>query len=254
MFTTVMARHDEGVATLTFKSHDGLHVLSKSTLQALLEALDRLSTQPNIYALVLRGEGTRAFSAGANLRELAGFDQAAARAYSAFGQEVTMALARFPAMTLAALNGPAFGGGIELALACDFRLAHTDSRLHYQASLLGVLPGWGGTQRLPHWVGRQKANAMMLLCEPIGPATALAWGLVDDVGSCLDTLLGAWLTRLAPLDRFASLQLKRAMDQAVLNNFVGEQEAFAACFADKRANARILEWLQRAKMPPGSMR
>lgn len=251
MPTNVIVTKDGTVATLTLSSEDGLHVLSRTTLSALHEQLDALSHDSELRALVITGAGTRAFSAGADLRELAELDAESAKAFSAFGQTVTQELARFPVPTFAALNGPAYGGGIELALACDFRLAGPQSTIHYQASRLGLLPGWGGTQRLPGLVGAARAKAMMLLARPIAPPEALAWGLVDDVtdGPDMAPVIARWTASLDGLDAHAMIQIKRAIDLVGARDFIGEQAAFAACFANGRASALVRAWLDRGRRP-----
>lgn len=254
MPTNVIVTKDGAVATLTLTSEDGLHVLSRATLGALHEQLDALSLDPELRALVITGAGARVFSAGADLRELAELDHDSAKAYAQYGQTVTQELARFPLPTFAALNGPAYGGGIELALACDFRLAAPGATIHYQASRLGLLPGWGGTQRLPLLVGASRAKAMMLLAHAVSPAQALAWGLVDAVAEEADVapLVRHWVRGLDGLDGPAMIQIKRAIDLVGARDFAGEQAAFAACFANGRAGALVRAWLDRGKRPAPS--
>jgi enoyl-CoA hydratase len=251
MPTNVIVTKGGTVATLTLQSEDGLHILSRATLAALHEQLVDLSSDAELRALVLTGDGRRAFSAGADLRELAELDHESARAYSVYGQSVTQELARFPVPTIAALNGPAYGGGIELALACDFRVALPSARLHYQASKLGLLPGWGGTQRLAALVGPARAKAMMVLCRPVTPTEACDWGLVDVVaeGTELEPALARFLTELPALDRQAMIQIKRAIDLGAPHDFIGEQAAFAACFANGHAATLVRAWLNQSKNP-----
>ncbi|MFN3430993.1 MAG: enoyl-CoA hydratase/isomerase family protein [Candidatus Sericytochromatia bacterium] len=247
MPTNVIVSKDGAVARLTLSSEDGLHVLSRATMAELHGHLDALALDADLRAVVLTAEGTRAFSAGADLRELAELDHESARAYALSGQAVTQALSRIPVPTVAALNGPAYGGGIELALACDFRLAAPGARIHYQAARLGLLPGWGGTQRLPDLVGPARAKAMMVLCQAVSPQEALSWGLVDAVSpeNGVEPALTAWLSGLEGLDVPAMIQIKRALDYARPHDFTGEQAAFAACFANGRAAALVRAWLDR---------
>jgi enoyl-CoA hydratase len=254
MPTNVIVTNDGTVATLTLQSDDGLHVLSRDTLSALHEQLAVLSGDAGLRALILTGDGRRAFSAGANLRELAELDLESARAYSAYGQSVTQELARFPVPTVAALNAPAYGGGIELSLACDFRVAAPGAKLHYQASKLGLLPGWGGTQRLAALVGPARAKAMMVLCRPVSPQEALGWGLVDAVSDTDDVIAAArgFLGELGGYDAQAMIQIKRAVDLAAPKDFLGEQAAFAACFANGHAAGLVRAWLERTKTPSPS--
>ena len=249
MPTTITVAKHEGIATLTFESSDGLHVLSRATMEALRDALEAVSRDVAVQALVLTGAGQRVFSAGADLRELLELDGERAVAYSEFGQGVAQAIARYPVPTFAALNGPVYGGGIELSLACDFRIAVPECLFHYQAAKLGLLPGWGGTQRLPLLIGRSRAKSMMLMCRPVSADEALDWGLVDDLshGMDLTDCVAGWTEKLTAMDRQSAIQIKRAIDLGHHGDFIGEREAFAACFAGERTQRRIRDWLARAK-------
>lgn len=249
MTTTVNVAKAAGVATLTLDSPDGLHVLSRTTMDALRDALDAVVRDVDLQAIVLTATGTRCFSAGADLKELVELDIVKAVAYSEFGQGVARTIARASVPTFAALNGPVYGGGIELALACDFRIAVPDVVIHYQAAKLGLLPGWGGTQRLPELVGRSRAKAMMLMCRSLSADEALDWGLVDDVshGMSLEDCVKGWTDTLVGMDRTSAIQIKRAIDLGKMGDFAGEREAFAACFASGRTQERIRAWMGRSK-------
>lgn len=253
MPTEVIVNRDGAVATLTLKSPDGLNVLSRPTLTALIEALDDLSHDHALRALVIAGAGDRAFSAGADLRELAALDHESALAFSEYGQSVAQAIGRFPLPTIAAIGQPAYGGGVELALACDFRLAAPHTTFHYAAGKFGILPGWGGTQRLPALIGRSRAKHMMILCRPVTASEALAWGLVDAVSDTADLapLLARWSQDLAGVERNAAIQIKRALDLGFAGDFAGEREAFAACFVSGHAQGLIQAWLDKAAPPVG---
>lgn len=252
MTTTVDVVKTAGVATLTLDSPDGLHVLSRATMEALRDALDAVSKDVDLRAMVLTATGARCFSAGANLHELVELDIDRAVAYSNFGQDVARAIARASVPTFAALNGPAYGGGIELALACDFRVATPEVVIHYQAAKLGLLPGWGGTQRLPELIGRSRAKSMMLLCRPVTADEALDWGLVDDVSHGMDLAdcVRGWTDTLVAMDPTSAIQIKRALDLGQMGDFAGEREAFAACFASGRTQERIRAWMARSKTFP----
>lgn len=249
MPTEVRVSKQGPVATLTLSSPDQLNVLSRTTLTQFGEALEQLSRDSELHALVLAGEGTRSFSAGADLNELVELDEQGAKEYAEFGQNLAQTLARFPVVTIAALQAPVYGGGVELALACDFRLASPRTVLHYQAAKLGLLPGWGGTQRLPLLVGRSRAKAMMIMCQPIEAQQALAWGLVDAVsdGPDLAPLVKRWTDDLEHLARHSTIQIKRALDLGANGDFAGEREAFAACFAHEGPQTLIRQWLARQK-------
>lgn len=255
MTTTIDVVKTAGVATLTLDSPDGLHVLSRTTMEALRDALDAVSRDVDLQAMVLTATGARCFSAGADLKELVELDVDRAVAYSEFGQGIARAISRASVPTFAALNGPVYGGGIELALACDFRIAVPEVVVHYQAAKLGLLPGWGGTQRLPELIGRSRAKAMMLMCRSLSADEALDWGLVDDVshGMTLADCVKGWTDTLVGMDRTSAIQIKRAIDLGKMGDFAGEREAFAACFASGKTQERIRAWMARSKVSTSSL-
>ncbi|MEB3196065.1 MAG: enoyl-CoA hydratase/isomerase family protein [Candidatus Sericytochromatia bacterium] len=254
MATRTKVSHRDDVAFLTLSSSDGLHVLSLQAMAELREVLQQLAGQPALRAVVLTAEGSRAFSAGADLRELARLQPEAAIAFSQAGQATTLALAQLEVPTIAVLPGPAFGGGVELALACDFRLLETRAQLHYRAAELGLLPGWGGTQRLPRLVGEGRASWMMMACEPVPAIRAAEWGLAHGVaaGPELDAALTDWLARLVRLDVTALGAIKAAIRAHAPFNFEAEQRAFAACFASGATQARIETWLRLSRAATAS--
>ncbi|MEB3328885.1 MAG: enoyl-CoA hydratase/isomerase family protein [Candidatus Sericytochromatia bacterium] len=249
MSTRVSLARQGDVAFLHLDSPDGLHVLSTAVLREMRAHLAALREAPDLLAAVLTGRGHRAFSAGADLRELAELEPASALTFSALGQGVGEALAALPVPVIAVLNGAAYGGGVELAVACDLRLATSEARLQYQAARLGLLPGWGGTQRLPGLVGPGRARRLMLGCEQLDAATALAWGLVDGVAPAteLSALLAARLADLRQADPRALRETKRALRGALPTTFALEREAFAACFEGGTTQARIRAWLERTR-------
>ncbi|MEB3222274.1 MAG: enoyl-CoA hydratase/isomerase family protein [Candidatus Sericytochromatia bacterium] len=261
MATRVSLARQGDVVFMLLDSPTGLNVLSTDTLRELRDHLATLADEPSLRGAVLVGSGHRAFSAGADLNEVATLTPDTANAFSALGQDVADAIATLRVPVIAALNGPAYGGGVELALACDVRVAAAHSHLQYQAARLGLLPGWGGTQRLPWLVGPARARRMMLEGERADAEKALAWGLVDDVapGASLPAVLAERLARWRETDPGALAQTKRALNAAWRGDMASERAAFAACFESGTTQARIRAWLEapRAAVPaaipqPGS--
>jgi enoyl-CoA hydratase len=157
-----------------------LNALSTSSLVALEAAIDRCETEPSIRVLVIGGRG-RAFCTGADIKEQAGFDAAASDRFVALGQRVFGRLQSGSFVSIAALHGYVLGGGLELAMSCDLRIASPDTSLGQPEVGLGHIPGWGGTQLLPRLVGRSRALDMLITGDRISADEALAIGLVDDV-------------------------------------------------------------------------
>lgn len=214
MSDTVTLTWDENVATVTIDRPDQLNALNSETLVTLRDTL--ATVEDDARALIVTGAGDDAFVAGADIAEMADMDVAEAHAYCELGQEVMIAIESFPAPVIAAINGYAFGGGCELALACDFRVASDQTRIARSEIDLGIIPAWGGTQRLVNLVGDSTARRLILLGERIDAQEARACGLVDEVvdHAELDDRVRELAADLAAKPRFALAAGKEAINQA----------------------------------------
>ena len=170
-----------GVLLLTLNRPDQRNALSKDLLLEFDRALEAASVSPAVRCVVITGAGDRAFSAGADIREQATFTADDAYAHMRWGQELFERLARLPQPTIAAVNGFALGGGLELALACDIRTASHTAEFGLPEVTLASLPGWGGTQRLPRLIGASEAKLMAMTGRRIDAQRALQLGLVNAV-------------------------------------------------------------------------
>lgn len=180
---------EEGVALLTFHRPEKLNALNRATLGELGRALDELEGDPLTRVLILTGAGEKSFVAGADIGELDRLGPREGVEASRFGQGLFRRLERSRLFVIAAVNGYALGGGCELALACDVRVAAENAVFGLPEVTLGVLPGYGGTQRLPRLVGRGRALELIATGERIGAEEALRIGLVNRVvpsGQLLD--------------------------------------------------------------------
>ena len=168
------------LAILTINRPQSLNALSGELLIELVEAVEAIAETPEVAALIITGAGDKAFVAGADISELSRLDGVyAGRETSLSGQNVMHEIASLPFPTVAAISGYALGGGLELALACDVRVASPTSRLGFPEASLGLLPGYGGTQRLPRLIGPGRALDMMLTARQVGAEEALQMGLVN---------------------------------------------------------------------------
>lgn len=168
------------VSTLTINRPDKLNALNAGVLQALDEALRAAAADAAVGALIITGAG-RAFVAGADIGEIAGEPRASLEAFSRRGQSLFRAIERAPKPVIAAVNGFALGGGCELALACHVRFASTRAKFGLPEVKLGLIPGYGGTQRLPRLIGRGPALKLILSGEPVDAAEAYRVGLADGI-------------------------------------------------------------------------
>jgi enoyl-CoA hydratase len=174
---------DKDRAIVRLVSRDGTNILSMARIKALLEAVRKLrleAEQGRIKALILTGN-EKFFSAGADLNEISRLSAAEAFAFSRRGQELTLAIDCFPVPVIAAIRGYCMGGGMDLALACDYRIAAPNAVFGHRGASLGVITGWGGTQRLPRLIGKARALQMFLLAEMVPAEEALKIGLVDRI-------------------------------------------------------------------------
>ncbi|MFB6171543.1 MAG: enoyl-CoA hydratase/isomerase family protein [Haloarculaceae archaeon] len=211
---TVTLDHADGVTTITIDRPDRLNALNAETLQALDEALDE-ATARDTRALILTGAGDDAFVAGADIQYMKDLSVAEAYDYAGLGHRVMDRVEAFPAPVIAAVNGYAFGGGCELALAADLRVASERAVVGQTEVGLGIVPGWGGTQRLSRIVGDERARRMVFFSERIDAQEALECGLVGEVVAPddLDAHVRELAAELADQSAVALQAAKEALNQ-----------------------------------------
>ncbi|MFC4437736.1 MULTISPECIES: enoyl-CoA hydratase/isomerase family protein [Natrialbaceae] len=211
---TVRLDWDDDVATLTIDRPDALNALDVTTLEAMDEALTE-AADGDARALVLTGAGDDAFIAGADIGYMQDLTTEEAQEWGELGHSVADALESFPAPTIAAVNGYAFGGGCEMAIACDLRVASESALIGNTEIDLGIIPGWGATQRLPRLVGDETARRMIFLGERLDAASAAEVGLVGEVvpDDDLESVVTELANRLASKPTFALRAAKQSINQ-----------------------------------------
>jgi enoyl-CoA hydratase/carnithine racemase len=220
---------DDGVATLTIDRPEKLNALTVATLEALEEAI--ADAKDDARVLVLTGAGDDAFVAGADIGYMKDLSTPEAQAYAELGHRVADALETFPAPVIAAINGYCFGGGCELALACDLRVASERAVLGQTEIDLGIVPGWGGTQRLSRLVDDETARRLVFFGKRVDAADAYELGLVGNLVAHdeLDDHVTGMATELAEKPRYALSVAKEAL------NMVHEEPQNAGLEYEKRA-------------------
>jgi enoyl-CoA hydratase/carnithine racemase len=181
MSDPVLLEERDQVAIVTLNRPDQLNALNRPTLDRYLEIMDALKPRRDIRAVVVQGAGERAFCAGADLKERAGMDADQTRAFLMRIRRIMDFTERLPMPTLAAIDGFAFGGGCELALSCDIRVVGQSTKIGLTECALGIIPGAGGTQRLPRLVGPSKAKELIFTARRLDAQGALDVGLADHV-------------------------------------------------------------------------
>ena len=235
-FDNVQITREGAMAFVIIDRPKKLNALNRATIGELHQAFKSLDSDPDVRLIILRGSGPKAFVAGADIAEFADFDEAEGKALSARGQRDLFDLVenlRTP--VIAAINGFALGGGLELAMACHVRVASDNAKMGLPEVSLGVIPGYGGTQRLPILVGRGKAMEMILTGAMIGAEQALEYGLVNHVVAQegLDDFcreLGARIVKNSPVAISYAIKAVNAGFSSMNPGFKAEIEAFGRCF------------------------
>lgn len=198
-FRHVTYEKNEGIATITLNRPEALNALSTEVVEEILRAVEDVRTDENIRVVVLTGAGEKAFSAGADIKAMVGMTALKARELSSMGERLCVTLENLEKPVIAAINGYALGGGMEVAMACDLRIASENARMGQTEINIGLIPGWGGTQRLTRLVGMTKAKELVFTGRMIDARTAEQIGL---------------LNMAVPADKFREIVHQLAVDLA----------------------------------------
>ncbi len=251
-YTTLLFGTDaDGIAVATINRPDKLNALNANVLTDLGLVADAVATDTSVRALIITGAGEKAFVAGADIGELAAVDGGEGRQLAQRGQAVFRAIERLRKPVIAAVNGFALGGGCELAMACHLRLASPNAKFGQPEVKLGLIPGYGGTVRLPRLVGRGRATELLLTARMVGAEEAERIGLVNKVvesGTLLDEARAMARTILAmgPIAVGLCLdQIDRALDATLDDAMALEAEAFGAACASEDKTEGTTAFLEK---------
>jgi enoyl-CoA hydratase len=235
--TNVTLAKEEGLAIITVNRPQALNALNTETLNELKAAVLAAEQDPAVGALIITGAGPKAFVAGADIAQMRGLSPLEGRTLTMLGQEVFALIENLAKPVIAAVNGFALGGGCELAMACDIRVAATTARFGQPEVNLGIIPGFGGTQRLSRLIGRGRAKYYIFTGQMIAAQEAYELGLADKVvepDALLDTCreIAKTIIVKAPV---AVMMAKRAinhgLDMDLASGVAYEAEAYTTCFA-----------------------
>jgi enoyl-CoA hydratase len=177
----IIFEKSEGIAVITLNRPDALNAWSKELAKEFLSAMEDAGKDEGIKAVIVTGAGEKAFSAGADIKAMKGMTALKARELSNMGYKICNAIESLEKPVIAAINGFALGGGMEVSMACDFRIASDKARMGQTEINIGLIPGWGGTQRLTRLVGKARAKELIYTGKIIDANTALQWGVVNMV-------------------------------------------------------------------------
>jgi enoyl-CoA hydratase len=240
---------DAAVAVLTVDRQEALNALDVATLTELRDRLQEVAADDEVRAVVLTGAGEKAFVAGADIKYMSGLDVEQAKAWGALGHEAGRLLETMPKPTIAAVNGFALGGGCELALACDIRYAASGAKLGQPEVNLGIIPGWGGTQRLARVCGLGIAKELIFTGRVVGAEEALRIGLVNAVHDpVLDKAreTAALLASKSPISLRVMKELaNRSLGGDHASNLDAEGESFGELFSSDDAKEGMTAFVEK---------
>jgi enoyl-CoA hydratase len=252
-FENITAEAKNNILYLTVNRPDKLNALNKNTISELSVALKNAGTDADIKVIILTGSGTKAFVAGADIAEFADFDQEQGQTLSAAGQHTLFdVIETLNKPVIAAVNGFALGGGLELAMACHIRVASENAKMGLPEVSLGVIPGYGGTQRLPMLIGKGKAFEMIMTGDMMNAEDAFRYGLVNHVvpleklmEKC-EEIAGKILTKSSVAVAAAIRAVNSGYDFSE-NGYEREIEEFGKCFGTEDFKEGTKAFLEKRK-------
>ena len=252
--TNVLLEKKGHIAVATINRPKALNALNSQVLEDIDQLVEQVKADDEIRALVITGSGEKAFVAGADIGEMSTLTKAEGEAFGKKGNDVFRKLETLPIPTIAAVNGFALGGGLELALCCDIRLCSETAKFGQPEVGLGITPGFGGTQRLPRVVGTSNAMTLTLTGKPVGAEDALRMRLVNRVYPDAELMDGAMemaetIANNAPLAvHYCKVAMSRRVDRFLENDLDYEAQVFGECFeTEDQLNAMTAFLAKRPK-------
>ena len=240
-YENILTENKDKVCIITVNRPDKLNALNHQTIQEIGKAVAAAEKDAAVSAIILTGSGGKAFIAGADISEFSAFSLEEGKKLSADGHKVFNAVESCSKPVIAAVNGFALGGGCELAMACHMRIASSTAKFGQPEVKLGLIPGYGGTQRLPQLIGKSKASEFLMTADMIGADEALALGLVNYV-TTPETLMDKCMEVInkiivqAPLAIAAIIKSVNAHYEKSADGYQTEVDAFGDCFMQRAAD------------------
>ena len=252
-YKNIIFEEKDLIATITFNRPKALNALSQELMGELNDILDSLANNKDVKVLILTGAGEKSFVAGADIAEITKLDVLSSRHFARLGQKIIGKLQKLPIPVICAINGFALGGGCEMALGCDFIYASENAMIGLPEITLGVIPGFGGTQRLSRLIGKNRAKEMVLTGGMITALEAKEIGLVNKVFP-LETLMENVMKTAKKIAakgrvsvRAAKEAINRGTDMDLENGCKLEVDSFAICFASVDSKEGTSAFLEKRK-------
>ncbi len=236
-YNNVLYQTDNGIGMITLNRPKALNALNFELLTELNGLLDEIAQDDSVKVVIITGSGDKAFVAGADIAEMQNISPLEGRAFGKFGQAIFNKLENIPQPVIAAVNGFALGGGCELAMACDIRIASDKAKFGQPEVGLGIVPGFGGTQRLPRLIGKGRAKELLYTADMINAEEAYRIGLVnrivaaDELLSTAKELAEKIMARAQAAVRLCKAAVNTGMDTDLESGIAYEAEVFGLCFA-----------------------
>jgi len=249
----VIYEKSEGIAIITINRPDALNALNAETIDEILQCLEDIAKDDNVRAVILTGAGPKAFCAGADIKAMKGMTALDARKLSQMGYKLCKAIENLEKPVIAAINGYALGGGLEVAMACDLRIASEKARMGQTEINIGLIPGWGGTQRLPRLVGKTLAKEMVFTGKMIDAQTAYQRGLVNKVvppEQLMDAAkeMAKELANKAPVAlKLSKMLINHGLETDLDTALVLEREAFGVVASTEDLQEGVSAFLEKRK-------
>ena len=252
MYSTLLVQTENGICTITINRPDKLNALNKAVFDDLNTIVDEIQHNSDIKSVIITGAGTKAFVAGADITEFNGLTKEQAKALAKRGQDIFFKIENSPKPIVAAVNGFALGGGCELAMACHFRIASENAKFGQPEVNLGLIPGYGGTQRLVHLVGKGKAMELLMSAHMIDANEARQYGLVNYVTSSESLLertkeILTIINSKAPLAIAGCIKAANAVFDETKDGYDVEIEEFGNAFATDDMKEGTTAFLEKRK-------
>ncbi len=252
MYQSLLTNLENGIFTITINRPDKLNSLNKTVMKELNEVMDQVYSDGSIRSVILTGAGEKAFVAGADISEFLGLKKSEGMELARKGQQIFFKVENCPKPVVAAVNGFALGGGCELAMCCHFRIASENARFGQPEVNLGLMPGYGGTQRLVQLIGKGRAMEFLMTGNPIDAPTALQFGLVNyvvPIGELITKAKSilAVINAKAPIAIAKSIQAANAVFDKGKNGFELEIDYFGECFETEDMKEGTSAFLEKRK-------
>ncbi|MDO5969144.1 enoyl-CoA hydratase-related protein [Flavivirga aquimarina] len=252
-YTNILLENNNNITTITINRPSKLNALNRDTISELHEAFKEASLDKHTKVIVLTGSGEKAFVAGADISEFANYNIEEGKMLAAKGQELLFNfIENLSTPVIAAVNGFALGGGLELAMACHFRVASDQAKMGLPEVSLGVIPGYGGTQRLPQLIGKGRAMELIMTAGMIDANTALNYGLVNHITTLEELLpfcekIASKITRNSSVAISAAIRAINANFKDEVNGFHTEIQEFGNCFGTEDFAEGTTAFLEKRK-------